>query len=73
MKKALFIIGISAIISCNVGVDTENDKDSASRFDTTLEKVDDKLEEWGDSAKEKYKDAKEGIKDRLDRDSTRTN
>jgi gas vesicle protein len=68
MKRMVFVIAI-ALVSCNVNVDKQNDKDSASGFDSSLKKMDDKLEQWGDSAKEKFKDIKQDVKDRWDKDS----
>jgi hypothetical protein len=68
MRRTVFVIAI-ALASCNVSVDKQNDKDSASRFDSSLKKVDDKLDRWGDSAKEKFKDLKQDVKDRLNKDS----
>lgn len=70
MKRLLLIGGIGLFFSCNVSVEKENEKDSTSHFDSTLNKVDDQLEEWGDSAKEKFKDIKKDVKGRFDKDST---
>lgn len=69
MKKLLFAAVVLVLTSCNISVDKQNDRDSASKFDSTLNKVDSKLEEWGDTAKEKFKDLKQEVKDRLRKDS----
>jgi hypothetical protein len=61
MKKVLVILAI-AFTSCNVSVDKQGNKDSATRTDSFLKKADTTLNKWGDSAKEKFKDAKREIK-----------
>lgn len=66
MKKLLMLLAIGAFASCNVSVDHDENKDSTSSFDSTLQKSEDKLERWGDSAEQKYKDIKGDIKERWD-------
>lgn len=70
MKRLLLTGCIGLLLSCNVSVEEENDRDTTSRQGSTLEKVDDKLEEWGDTAKARFKDAKNEVKERFDKDST---
>ncbi len=64
MKLFTFIIAASLVCSCNTDDDRKHDKDSASKFDSIVEKVDTTLEQWGDSAKEKYKDIKQDVNER---------
>ena len=73
MKKISYFVALIFCLSCNVSVDKQNEKDSSSKFDSTLDKVDNKLNEFGDSAKEKFNDIKTGLKRRLDKDSTTGN
>ncbi len=70
MKKTLTGGMILLLLSCNINVDEENKKDSATRFDSFVQKADTTLENWGDSAKEKYKDVRDKVKDRFKRDSS---
>ena len=70
MKKLLLILVTGVVVSCNVSVDHDEDKDSTSRLDSAWEKTEDKLEQWGDTAKSKYKDVKEDIRKRLDDDDS---
>jgi len=73
MKKIFSAFCIALIVSCNINVDNDTKKDSATRFDSLVQKADTTLERWGDSAKAKYKDVKEDVKDRFDRDSASRN
>jgi ElaB/YqjD/DUF883 family membrane-anchored ribosome-binding protein len=58
-------------VSCNINLEEENKKDSASTgIDSFVQKADTTLERWGDSAKEKYKDVRNDVKDRFDDDTT---
>lgn len=75
MKKVLGLLAIAAFASCNVSVDEDDHRDSASRFDSFVQKADTTMERWGDSAKEKYKDLRDDVKERMDddRDTGRRN
>ena len=69
MKKILSALSVLFFFSCNINVDDESKKDSATSFDSLVQKADTTLERWGDSAKEKYKDVRDDVKERLDKDS----
>lgn len=69
MRKILSALSIVFLFSCNVSIEEKNDKDSATGFDSFMQKADTTLERWGDSAKEKYKDVRDNVKERFDRDS----
>jgi ElaB/YqjD/DUF883 family membrane-anchored ribosome-binding protein len=72
MKKILSAVIVLFFLSCNINVEEENKKDSATTgFDSFVQKADTTLERWGDSAKEKYKDVRDDVNDRFkDDDST---